>query len=298
MKRILKWVGIALGGIIGLVVIVVLAAFGLATSSLNKTYDISVESIPIPTDAASIERGQYLATAMSTCIGCHGPDLAGTFLLDDPGIGQIFSANLTSGQGGKGATYTDEDWVRALRHGVNPDGKAAMVMPSQYYSQLNDADLGALIAYLKSVPPVDRESPPPKLTFMAKVLFGLGQFGKMPTEIILERGPANEFPEPGVSVEYGDYVAHVSGCQDCHGVDFAGGIAGGPGGPPAPNLTPGGQLVVWTEADFIQAFRSGATPQGQMDTIIMPIAEYQMTDDDLKALFMYLKSLEAIQPKQ
>ncbi len=294
MRKVLKWIGVVVAGLVGLVVLVILGAWGMAFYRINKTYDINVEKITIPTDAASIERGRYLVTAMSPCVGCHGPDFSGTFLLDDPSIGQIYSANLTSGKGGKGAKFTDEDWVRALRHGVGPDRKALLVMPAQYYSRLSDADLGALIAYLKSVPAVDKESPEPRLTFMAQVLFGLGQFGELPVDMIL-KAPAMERPAPGVNAAYGDYVAQVSGCRDCHGPDLTGGTAGGPNGPRTPNLTPGGELLVWTEADFIKAFRTGVTPSGHMLSQDMPIKEYQMTDDDLTALFLYLKSLPKLQ---
>ena len=223
------------------------------------------------------------------------PDLSGTFLLDDPAIGQIYSANLTSGKGGKGAVYTDEDWVRALRTGVGSDGKPLMVMPSQHIRYMSDADLGAVIAYIKSVLPVDNESPEPKLTFMAQVLFGLGQFGKLPAEIIAEEGSAPQPPAPGITIEYGGYIARVAMCRDCHGADLTGGVAGGPGGPQTPSLTQGGELLVWTEADFIKAFRTGETPSGHMLSADMPIKEYQMSDQDLTALFLYLKSLPAVQ---
>jgi mono/diheme cytochrome c family protein len=294
--KFLKWIGIILGSLIGLVVIFVLAALAITSSRLNKVYSVTVEQVAIPTDAASIERGRYLANALSTCIGCHAENLGGKKFFDDPTIGQIFSSNLTPGKGGKGAVFTDEDWVRVLRYGIRPDGKPVLIMPSQNFSHLSDADLGALIAYLKALPPVNQESPASDLTVPARILFALGQFGKLPAEIIAESGPPKPAPAPGVTVEYGEYIARVGGCRDCHGENLTGGTAG-PGSPAAPNLTPGGQLIVWTEGDFIESFRTGATPQGQLDTENMPIAEYQMVDDDLRALFLYLKSLPAAQPE-
>ena len=69
-----------------------------------------------------------------------------------PGLLSIPTPNLTSGAGGVGATNTDEDWVRAIRHGVGHDGRALWVMPSLSFSRLSDEDLGALIAYLESRP--------------------------------------------------------------------------------------------------------------------------------------------------
>lgn len=293
--QILKWFGIVLGALVGLAAAFVLVMVITASGRMNKVYDISVEQVAIPSDEAAIERGRYLATSVSTCIGCHALDFGGKFFFDDPAIGQIYSANLTAGESGKGAVYTDEDWVRALRYGVKPDGKPVLVMPSQHFRHLSDEDLGALIAYLKTIPPIDRESPAPNLMVMGKVLFGLNQLGKLPAEIIAEEGPPPPAPAPGVSVEYGQLIATVGACQDCHGEALTGGTVG-PGGPVAPNLTPGGQLLVWTEADFIKAFRTGETPQGKMDPENMPYTEYQMEDDDLKALYLYLKSLPAAQP--
>jgi cytochrome c553 len=293
--KILKWIGIVLGSLVVLVAAIVLVMVVVASGRMNKVYDPVVEQVAIPSDEAAIERGRYLATSVSTCTGCHGQDFGGEFFFDDPAIGQIYSANLTAGAGGKGAVYTDEDWVRALRYGVKPDGKPVLVMPSQNFHRLSDDDLGALIAYLKTVPKVDRESPAPNLTVMGKVLFALNQLGRLPAEIIADEGPLPPAPERDVTVEYGQYIARVGGCRDCHGDALTGGTVG-PGGPAAPNLTPGGQLLVWTEEDFIQAFRSGDTPQGQLDPELMPIKEYQMEDDDLKALYLYLKSLPASQP--
>jgi mono/diheme cytochrome c family protein len=292
--KVLKWFGIVLGALIILVAAFVLVMVAVASGRMNKVYDPTVEQVAIPSVEAAVERGRYLATSVSTCTGCHGPDLGGSFFFDDPAIGQIYSANLTAGEGGKGADYTDEDWVRALRYGVKPDGKPVLVMPSQHFRHLSDEDLGALIAYLKSVPLVDRDSPAPNLTVMGKVLFGLNQLGKLPAEIIAEEGPLPPTPERGVTVEYGQLIARVGACQDCHGEALTGGTVG-PGGPVAPNLTPGGQLLVWTEADFIKAFRTGETPQGQLNPELMPFKEYQMEDDDLKALYLYLKSLPAAQ---
>jgi len=293
--KVLKWIGIVLGSLIVLVIAIVLVLVTVASGRMNKVYDPAVKRVAIPSDEAAIERGRYLATSVSTCTGCHNSDLGGKFFFEDPTIGQIYSANLTAGAGGKGAYYSDEDWVRLLRYGVKPDGKPVLVMPSQNFHRLSDEDLGALIAYLKTVPEVDRESPAPDLKVMGKVLIALGQLGRLPAEIIAEEGSLPPAPERSVTVEYGQYIAWVGGCRDCHGDALTGGTVG-PGGPVAPNLTPGGQMLVWTDVDFIQAFRTGETPQGKLDTDLMPIAEYQMEDDDLKALYLYLKSMPAAQP--
>ena len=293
--KVLKWVGIVIGTLFGLLVISALVLYGLATTRLNRNYNIQVEDIPIPTDQAALERGKYLVENVSACIGCHTEDLGGEFFFNDPSIGQVYSANLTSGQGGVGEEYGDEDWVRALRHGVSPDGKGVMIMPSQNFHYLTDEDLGAMIAYLKSVPAIDRESPEPEFTFMSKMLFALGTLGKMPVERIDHDATRPVAITSGVTVEYGEYLSYLGTCRDCHGMELNGGSPA-PGEPYAPNLTPGGELIGWTEEDFLTAMKTGVKPSGSSMNEGMPWELYDgMNDDDLRALFVYLQSLPALE---
>lgn len=293
--KVLKWIGIILGGLVGLLLIAVLVLYGLAAYRINKNYSIQVETVPIPDDAAALERGKYLVENVAACTGCHTSDLGGEFFLNDPMIGQVYSNNLTSGEGGVGREYSDEDWVRTLRHGVSPDGKTVMIMPSQNFAHMTDEDLGATIAYLKNLPPVDRESPEPSFTFMAKLIFALGGLGKTPAEIIQEQGIQPDEVTPGISAEYGEYISYLGTCRDCHGPDLNGGVAG-PGEPFAPNLTPGGELVGWTEEDFLTAIKTGVKPSGSSLNEGMPWELYSgINDDDLRALWLYLQSLPALE---
>lgn len=293
MKKVLKWLGIGLGVIVGLLVIGVAAAQFSTRSRLNKTYDIEVTPITIPTDGASIERGRHLAEAVIDCSGCHGKQYEGFAFLDDPSIGIIYSANLTPGSGGAGAYFTDTDWVRALRHGVGPDGKPYLVMPANQFTHMSEEDLGAVIAYIKSQPAVDRESPQSELTFMAKILFALGAFGQLPAERIDHAAAAPKTaPAEAPTAEYGEYLLSVSTCIDCHGDNFAGGK---PPAPAGPNITPGGELAAWEESDFITLIRTGKDRDGEAISEEMPWETYKnMTDVELQAIWAYLQSLPAL----
>ena len=91
--------------------------------------------------------------------------------------GRGYTANLTSGRGGVGRTYSDADWVRSIRYGVRPDGRGIIFMPSDYFNRISDADLGAMIAYLKSLPPVDNERTAVEINFAARLMIDLGMFG-------------------------------------------------------------------------------------------------------------------------
>src|SRR5262245_31469441 len=140
MPKFVKWILIVLGGLVGLLVLVVIGLYVVSEMRLNKTYTIAPETITIPTDAAAIEHGKHLATAIGKCIDCRGPDLAGTVFIDGP-PGKLIATNLTSGKGGVGGTFSDADWVRAIRHGVDPDGKPLLFMPAQEFYYFNDKDL-------------------------------------------------------------------------------------------------------------------------------------------------------------
>lgn len=298
MNKILKWLGIGLGG---LVVILAVAAGGMILSTKSRfarTYDVTPETVAIPTDAASLAVGEHWAEIH--CRACHGPDLSGGPFFEDPQLGTFDAPNLTSGEGGVGAYYTDADWVRALRHGIKADGTSVFVMPSNDFYYLSDADLGSIIAYVKSVPPVDKVVRDPGLTPFGALLYAMGAFGNLLyAETIPHDAPRPPSPEPGMTLEYGEYLVNAHGCRSCHGEELSGMQPAEPGAPLAPNLTPGGELVGWTEADFMTTLRTGVTPSGHELSDSMPWKGLsKLTDDELKTIWMYLQSLPALETTQ
>jgi mono/diheme cytochrome c family protein len=296
MKRALKWFGMILGGLVGLILLTALVLYAKTRIQFNKTYDVRVETVIIPTDSDSIEHGKHLAAVL--CAECHGDDLGGTpNWLVLPNIAAIFPPNLTSGQGSVTTNFTDEDWVRVLRHGVKPDGSSVFIMRSMDFYYLSDDDLGDLLAYVKSIPPVDRSNEIAEnthLTFLGNVVYGAGAFGNQLSATLIDQdNRPSSFPEPGVTTEYGEYLVNVNGCRACHGAQLAGGKPSEPNSPLAPNLTPGGELIAWTDADFIQTLRTGVALSGHpLNPKFMPWPyKGRMTDDELKAIFLYLQSL-------
>jgi mono/diheme cytochrome c family protein len=295
MKKVLKWIGIVLGILVGLVLLAALALYTKARVQVNKTYDVQVEAVTIPTDPASIEHGKHLATVL--CMECHGDDLGGVPSWGViPNMAVISTPNLTSGTGGAGAEFSEADWVRVLRHGVIPEGRSVFLMPSNNFYYLGDQDLGDLLAYVKSVPPVDKEIPDPhaSFTFLGGVMYGAGLFGDLLRAGTIDQvnRPA-DFPEPGVTPEYGNYLVDINGCRSCHGAQMAGGKPSDPASPLAPNLTRGGELIGWKEADFIHTLRTGIALSGhKLDPRFMPWTyKSKMTDEELQAIWAYLESL-------
>jgi mono/diheme cytochrome c family protein len=282
-----------LGGLAGLLVVTATGVYLASEARLNKEYDVPVETIIIPTDPASIERGKHLFEAVGGCAACHGKDLAGGVVLEDAAIGKFYASNLTSGQSGVGGSFSDQDFVRAIRHGVLPDNKAVLVMPSNDFYHFGDLDLGAIIAYVRSAPPVDREWPDSTIGPVGRALLMAGAFGQLPAEAIDHTAPRQPPPAASVSAEYGQYLVSAIGCSGCHGPDLAGGAVPGsaPDDPRAPNITPGGEIAGWSEAEFLNTLRTGVTPGGRQFVGDMPLEYGQMTDDELKAIFQYLQSL-------
>ena len=123
MRKVLKWVVILLGGLIGLIVLVVVASYIMAGERINKTYDITPELIVIP-EQVDVGRQEWPLMLFDLCTDCHGPSMAGQVLDDDPLFGTLVAANITSGKGGIGGEFSDADWIRALRHGGEPEGKS------------------------------------------------------------------------------------------------------------------------------------------------------------------------------
>ncbi len=298
MKGMFKWIGIVLGSLIGLVLLVAIVLFVKSRTEFSRKYHVQVESVPVPTDAASIDHGKHLAVVL--CMACHKDDLGGDPQFFDAGaLGTTAAPNLTSGQGVLGGQFTDADFVRVVRYGVKPDGTSVFIMPAEDFRYLSDKDLGDLIAYIRAAPPVDRQTSEPhaRLTPLGNVLYGAGMFGNL-----LRAGPIQEMaappaaPQPAVTADYGNYLVNINGCRDCHGAQLSGGKPEDPNSPLAPNLTPGGEVRAWSEADFFKALRTGTTPSGtQLPDRFMPwIHLGQMTDDELRAVWAYIQSLPAL----
>jgi mono/diheme cytochrome c family protein len=287
MKEVLKRIGILLGGLIG---VIILAVFGLsfrANARLNKTYQIQPETVTIPADADAIAEGERLTSFY--CTGCHGTDLGGKDFFSDPALAVVDAPNLTPGNGGIGDQYSDADWVRAIRHGIDPQGKPLFIMPAKDFYFLNDEDLGQIIAYLKDLPSVDNAANDFSFATMGRVLLGLGVFGDvLNAETIDHVGPRPDAPTTGLTAAYGGYLVKTLGCSTCHGVQLSGGQSPDPDMPPGPNLTPGGHLSSWTETAFISTVRTRQSEWMPFESLA------KMSDDELKALWLYLKSLPAL----
>lgn len=313
MKKILKY----------LLLVIVIAVLGgylyvrFALPSVSPAENITIEATP-----QQIERGKYLANHVMLCMDCHsernfsiyaGPidmetfGAGGEIFNEDMGFpGTIISKNITPAAL---STWTDGEIFRALVSGVSKNGDPLFgVMPFQNFAQLDRDDLYAVIAYIRTLDPIEKVHPAAELNFPVNLIMRT-----IPKDEKVE----NKRPSPDNKIAYGKYIFTAASCAECHsqrdkgeiikeienagGVEFKfpdGGIVR------SANLTSDIEtgLGNWTEETFIARFKSFAdssyVPQklqdGQVNTI-MPWLKYSgMTEQDLSALFTYLQSLAPI----
>jgi mono/diheme cytochrome c family protein len=260
---------------------------------LERKVEVRVVPVPYSRDRSALKLGKYLFETRG-CAECHGADGRGVVFIDSPEGMRVKSPNITTGPGGVVSDYNEGDWVRAIRHGVAPNGHALFVMPSEDYNRMTDADFAALVAYVRSLPPVKGESAELRVPMIVKALYGAGLV-KDSAEKIDHRKPPAAPVAVGATVQHGAYVAAM--CAGCHRANFEGGpIAGAPPDwPPAANLTAGGAFARYDTAEkFISMMRTGKRPDGTEVSKVMPFMSLRnFNDTDLHAMYLYFRSLPA-----
>ncbi len=254
--------------------------------------DVDLDEIALE---RALERGEHLLQARYPCAECHGENMAGGVMIDNPAIGTVLGPNLTSGEGGVVDDYTVADWDRIVRHGLLPDNSVTL-MPSVDFFAMSDRELSDIIAYIGSLPPVDNEVPPVTLGPLGKFLVATGEV-LLSADLVEDHHAEHPVLPPAeeVTEEFGKHLSQV--CAGCHGEDFRGGPI--PGGPPdwpeATNLTSHDEgLGGWTFVEFDQLMRTGTRQDGS--EIGPPMSDVipfgaQMTDVEMQAIFKFFTSL-------
>jgi mono/diheme cytochrome c family protein len=291
VARWIRWTGRALAGVVLLVAFAVGTIYFVTTRHMRETYELPISPVGAAADSASLERGPHLVEAIGKCQECHGADRGGEMWVDAPAFGRLAGSNLTPGRGGIG-DLTDADLERALRHGVGGDRRPLIFMPSEAFAALGDRDLAAMLGYLRTLPPVHRELPEPTVGPVGRTLYLVGNLPLLPVRLI-DHGAPHPDRIPSMTAEYGEYLATIGGCRGCHGLALA-----GDANPDAPDLTVG-RLGGWTEQDFFASLRRGKRPDGSViDPERMPwVRSGLMTDDEIRAVWMYVRSLPAAEPE-
>jgi mono/diheme cytochrome c family protein len=282
-----------------------LSALAVAAGALNAgpRAERRIELPPYPLvlrdDAAAVERGRYLYASRG-CADCHGMDGAGRVFAEADGL-RLAGPDISPGAGGVVAAYTPADWERTLRHGVKPNGRPLRVMPSQDYNRLTDADLAAVVAYVRQLPPASGpNSGAAELTLPlpARVMYGWGLIPDAADLIDHQRPPSLPVAE-AVTAEHGAYVAQS--CIGCHGAALEGGRI--PGAPPdwpaAARLAPGegNAMAAYPDAASLRRmFDTGQRADGTPVRVMPFEALRAMNDTDVQALHLYLTAMAAARP--
>jgi len=270
VKKLLKWTGIIFGGLICLSALIAMVLYLIGMKKLAQSYpDNPVETIEIPIDVDAVANGRHIATIWA-CTGCHRKDLSGALITKDPlsgmfpVLGTIIAPNLTSGEGGIATSYSDMDWIRAIRFGVTREGHSEIFMFD--YSTLSDQDLGDLIAYIKQVPPVDTDYPGMNYGPLVPIVSNFELL--MPAGIRTDHRVSRPLKvSPGATVEYGGYLAAI--CTACHGNAVS------------------SMVKKWTQDEFVSALNSGVMPTGKrFGSMMSSDAIREMTDMELTALWL------------
>lgn len=285
-RRIMRYV---LRGALALVLLVVVLALGVAMvggNRLARTHETPAHRVEVATDPAGIAEGGRLA-AFWGCVGCHGRDAGGRVFFTTPVGDRIVAPNLTRIV----REYSVEELEQAIRHGTRRDGSSLAIMPSSMFAHMNDRDLGRVIGYLRSLPPVADTLPEPRFGMMARSLLATG-VATLEAEKIDHSAPHGAGPDslgPGSTradtLALGRYLAHT-GCPECHGQDLRG---SGDGATPDLRIA-----AAYSPAQFRRLMREGIALDGQERELMTEIAVNRvarLTDDELSALRAYLATL-------
>lgn len=293
MKRP-RWPVTALTGFIGLTAVLLGAIYGVSERRLGRAVLGETHTVPLAADSEAIARGKHVALIRG-CVRCHALDLGGQNHIDKRWVLHLEAPNLTRGRGGVARTYrSSAEWERAIRHGVSADGRALIGMPSNEFQGMSDLDLGDLIRFLESLPPVDRVHARSSVGLVGRVWYLQGRLPLLAAELHDSVSISLAAPTSGVSLEYGQYLAQT--CTGCHGQTLSGGPI--PGslsvGPPPTNLTPDciTGIGMWTLAEFTRVLREGVRADNSRVDSAMPLQDFQVfSDDEIAALWTYLRSV-------
>ncbi len=289
MKKFLKIVAAVFFSLISLVLMFYVYASYQVDQRLQTEYMVIPQEFPIPTDSLSWSNGKHLVD-IKGCADCHGADLGGQVFHNDILVGKLAAPNLTRGAGGIPPDYSTGDWVRALKHGLDRNNHPLVIMPCVETSKMSEEDMKSMIAYLKSLPPVDNTVPKSKLGLMVTALASLNQVDVIPAEKIDHQQELIKSVDKSSPLQFGKYLSSM--CSGCHRDHMKGGPPLAPGFPPVPDLTSTGATGRWTQQEFNTTLRTGTRPDGSMLDPNMP---WQMTkhysDEELQALYTYFRSL-------
>jgi len=284
--KTLKWILGVLGVLVGLVVGAAVFLMSRGEDRFEQNWNVTVDMVDPVYDDLNVRAGQYIAESHG-CQGCHGYNYEGAVMADAPPFLMV-APNLTSGRGGIGAEYRDEDWLRAIRHGIRPDGRGLLIMPSEAYYYMNDEETAALVAYLRDLPPVDNELPDTELRPLGKLIMGVTEDMSAAPALMPSRARVTGVTR-GANAGWGEYRASVL-CMVCHGQNLQGAQPPDPASPFAPDLR---SVPGWGLDGFLEFWRTGENPSGRAsDADFMPWDKMaNLGETELEAIYRFIETI-------
>ncbi|HKJ17883.1 MAG TPA: cytochrome c [Xanthomonadales bacterium] len=289
IRTTLKWAGYLLGGVLALAIIAATVINVIISRDLNRSFDVPTRAIEVPTGDEAIAEGERLARIRGCAGGCHGIDSRGRVFFELPGGSQIVAPNAVR----VAQQYSTEDFERVVRHGVRPDGTSVLLpMPSSMFYHLSDEDLGAILAYLRSLDPGDEDLPETHLNPIGRLM--IYQFKRSEGTILASEKidhQAERLRPGGPTAEHrGEYLA-ITVCTECHGEDLRGSPGFG-----MPDLI---VATAYSPEDFQTLMRTGKAIGDRELGLMGEVAQGRFshfTDTEINDLYSYLLTLGSAEP--
>jgi cytochrome c553 len=278
----MKWLKRILGAVLAVVIAAAVLLYFGSSRIINRSHTFQPHAIAAATDSASLARGEHLARLLA-CFSCHGDSLEGKVLVDEPMIARLVTPNVPA----KLETLTDAEFAGFLRTGVRKDGKSPFVMPPPGFYHLSDADLAALLGYLRALPKVGSTLPATSYGPMGRFGVMMGEFKTAALEMDATVERVGQDPAHATTRK-GEYIARLI-CADCHGPKLTG---------DPENLSPNlSGALGYSLEQFVTLLRTGTPRDAATKLTLMGEAIrgelHYLTDDEIDAIYNYLKALPA-----
>jgi len=270
MSRWITWGGLALAVALAICYAPRTYVWLASEAILDRRYTLPRSLIRADETHEGVARGARLVR-LAGCTGCHGADLRGKRLRQPI---SIWASNLRALL----RTHTDEDFDRAARRGLRPDASSLWVMPSQAYLYMRDADIAAILGYVRSLPPVGHATPPPGFNTAVRKRIIRGDLEPV-AELVQVQMPALDF---GPRFQGGRYIAMFA-CGTCHGTELT-----GSGDRRVPDLS---VTLHYTRAQFFALLRRGLGARTRKLKTMTPLAKQRfhiLQDWEIDPLYAYL----------
>ena len=277
MTKFLRWTALSIGGVIILALVVAALIWAVSTQKLNARLHPKAEALGQPSAEQLADADRQLKVL--GCIGCHGEGARGDRFLDIPGVATLYAPNLTL----IAARASNQQLAQAIRQGIGYDGRPLLVMPSEGYQFLSDAEVAALIAAIRALPKGGHDQPPVQIGPKGHVGVAIGEFTTAPELVAKYR--SERIADYGPAFAHGRHIIEVN-CTECHGPRLSGkelepGVI-------APDLDVAGAYDL---EQFRTMLRTCVAPGGKDIGLMGRIARRDfkyLKDDEIEAIHAYL----------